>query len=84
MEQLSFDSILPQCASYPDEVHKVALRIISASGVVKKTLDAVKKGVVEWRKTISEYLDKIIEKFERYLNNPNCLMALYIYNIQIK
>ena len=43
VEQLSFDSILPQCASYPDEVHKVALRIISASGVVKKTLDAVKR-----------------------------------------
>ena len=70
VEQLSFDSILPQCASYPDEVHKVALRIISASGVVKKTLDAVKKELLSEEKTISEYLDKIIEKFERYLNNP--------------
>lgn len=69
VEQISFDSILPQCATKPDEVNNVALRIVSAAEAVEKTLQIVRQKLEVEEKTIAEYLDSIIAEFDKYMNN---------------
>ena len=69
VEQISFDSILPQCATKPDEVNNVALRIVSAAEDVEKTLQIVRQKLEVEEKTIAEYLDSIIAEFDKYMNN---------------
>lgn len=69
IEQISFENILPQIASNVDDIHGVALRIVSAANAVYSTLRFCEYNIV-YNITAEEYINALVDEFDRYISNP--------------
>ncbi len=69
IEQISFENILPQISSEIDDIHAVALRIVSAANAIYAILKQF-KSMILYEMTAEEYINMVVAEFDKYIDSP--------------
>lgn len=69
IEQISFENILPQIASEIDDIHAVALRIVSAANAIYTILEHC-KSMMLYEIRAEEYIDMVVTELNKYIDYP--------------
>lgn len=68
-EQVTLAPVVPQCVSEPDEIHPVALKILSVAEAVQDTLEFLRLENDE-NFSVIDYIEKVTGEFQTYIEYP--------------